>query len=319
MNRCAVLVVTHWFDPTADHVVEELNRRRVEVLRFDAADFPRRLTVTGTLDDRGWCGTLRVGHRVADLEAVSGAYFRRPTVFGFGQMDETERLWAVAEARAGLGGLLMASDRWLNHPHRASYAAYKPAQLPQAPMCGLDVPATVITNDPVEARAFADTVGEVIYKPLAQAPPGAGRMVYASVVDRQDLAGADGSGIAGTAHMFQERVKHEFAVRLTVVDDRLFAAAIHAGSEAAAIDWRSDYDALTYEPVQTPQQVRRGVLKLMETMGLRFGAFDFLVSPDRGWVFLEVNPNGQWAWIETATGLPIASAIADALTNRETQ
>ena len=55
----------------------------------------------------------------------------------------------------------------------------------------------------------------------------------------------------------------------------------------------------------------------MTLLGLRFGAFDFLVCPD-GWVFLEVNPNGQWAWIETATGLPIASTIADALTAVET-
>ncbi|MGH3800408.1 MAG: hypothetical protein ACRDTD_09805 [Pseudonocardiaceae bacterium] len=28
---------------------------------------------------------------------------------------------------------------------------------------------------------------------------------------------------------------------------------------------------------------------------------------------LECNPNGQWAWIEDETGLPISSALADAL------
>jgi ATP-grasp ribosomal peptide maturase len=319
MSHRVVLVMTHWFDPTADHVIEELNRRRVEVLRFDAADFPSRLAVTGRLQEQGWGGSLRLGSRVADLEEVSGAYFRRPTVFGFGNTDETERAWALAEARAGLGGLLLASDRWLNHPHRASYAAYKPVQLAQAQRVGLEVPATIITSEPEEARTFAETVDEVIYKPMAQASPGADRMVYASVVERQDLTGDDADGIAGTVHMFQQRIKHEFAVRLTAVDDKLFAAAIHAGSEAAAIDWRSDYDSLTYEPVETPAEVRRGVLRLMETMGLRFGAFDFLVSADRGWVFLEVNPNGQWAWIETATGLPIASAIADALTSEDTR
>lgn len=48
-------------------------------------------------------------------------------------------------------------------------------------------------------------------------------------------------------------------------------------------------------------------------LGLRFGALDFLVTPSGEWYFLEVNPNGQWAWIEQETGLPISSAIADAL------
>src|SRR6266851_4864116 len=46
------------------------------------------------------------------------------------------------------------------------------------------------------------------------------------------------------------------------------------------------------------------------------GALDFLVTPEGKWVFLEINPNGQWAWIEEETGLPIAAAIADALRSR---
>jgi glutathione synthase/RimK-type ligase-like ATP-grasp enzyme len=58
-------------------------------------------------------------------------------------------------------------------------------------------------------------------------------------------------------------------------------------------------------------------MAFMKALRLRFGAFDFLVSPSRGWVFLECNPSGQWAWIEEATGQPIASAIADALTGQD--
>ena len=87
-----------------------------------------------------------------------------------------------------------------------------------------------------------------------------------------------------------------------------------APSAAAALDWRSDYDAPTYEVVEVPPDVECGVKELMLSLRLRFGAFDFLVTPEGRWVFLEVNPNGQWAWIEQMTGMPIASALADALT-----
>ncbi len=55
----------------------------------------------------------------------------------------------------------------------------------------------------------------------------------------------------------------------------------------------------------------------MNRLGLRFGALDFLVTPDGEWYFLEINPNGQWAWIEQETGLPISDAIADALLTPE--
>jgi len=82
--------------------------------------------------------------------------------------------------------------------------------------------------------------------------------------------------------------------RLTVVDGAMFAAALRAHSEAAAIGWRSDYGAITYETAEVPDKVRPGVMTFMEALRLRFGAFDFLASPLR-WVFLECNPNGQWS------------------------
>lgn len=250
------------------------------------------------------------------LDDVTGIYFRRPTAFDFGSLPEATSEWARAEARIGLGGLLMTSGKWLNHPHRSGYAEFKPVQLSEARAAGLTVPKTLITNDPYQARSFVKDTPSVIYKPMSSSvlPHGAaaGSMLYASVVTDDHLA--DGDGVATTAHMFQERIEQQYAVRLTVVDGRMFAVAIHAHSDAAALDWRSDYDALTYEVVDVPPEVQRGVTELMSALRLRFGALEFLVAPDHRWVFLEINPNGQWAWIEQKTGLPIASAIADALT-----
>jgi len=107
MTRPVVLVITHWLDPTADFVVAELNRRDVPVLRFDTADFPLLLTTTGVLRDR-WSGTLRLGARSVELADIGGIYYRRPTGFEFGSMPQAAADWARAEARSGLGGLLMA-------------------------------------------------------------------------------------------------------------------------------------------------------------------------------------------------------------------
>ena len=47
--------------------------------------------------------------------------------------------------------------------------------------------------------------------------------------------------------------------------------------------------------------------------GLRFGAFDLIVTPEGEHVFLELNPNGQWYWVELATKAPMAEAMADLL------
>ncbi|MGH3874773.1 MAG: hypothetical protein ACRDSR_25265 [Pseudonocardiaceae bacterium] len=101
---------------------------------------------------------------------------------------------------------------------------------------------------------------------------------------------------------------------MTVVGDRFFAVAIHADSDQARIDWRSDYGALRYEQIVAPEDVRYSIKILLERFGLPFGAFDFAVTPDGCWWFLELNPNGQWGWLEDCTELPITTAMADLLT-----
>lgn len=130
-------------------------------------------------------------------------------------------------------------------------------------------------------------------------------------------AGEIDDGLAGTAHLFQERVPKQYEVRLTVIGEQMFPVAIHAGSEAAKLDWRTDYGSLTYEPVELPVDVQKGVRLLMDEMGLFFGALDFAVTPDGRWVFFEVNPNGQWHWLAVKAGVPMVEAMADALQGKD--
>jgi ATP-grasp ribosomal peptide maturase len=307
-----VVVFSHWFDPTADHVVAELNRREIPVFRCDGADFPQRLTMTATLDGT-WTGTLRNATRTVELREVSGILYRRPTDFEFPEgMPDQVRRWSAQEARIGFGGLLASLDSWLNHPHHIAFAEYKPVQLQAAARAGLDVPRTLIANSPDAARSFCEDVGQVIYKPFGAGgitDNGEAKLIYATRIPPGDFGHP---GVALTACLFQEWVEHDYAVRAAAIDGRIFASAIHAGSPAAHTDWRSDYDSLHYEPAEIPPDVARGVRSLMASLRLRFGVLDFLVRPDGSYVYLEINPNGQWAWIDDLAKTT-ASAIADAL------
>ncbi len=310
----SVLVLTHRFDPTVDKVVEELNNRGVPLFRVDTSEFPERLSVGAELTKGQWLGQMRTARRCLDLSAVSGVYYRRPTNFEFHpDLSENERRWSAVQARMGFGGLLATLDPWLNHPHHIGYAEYKPVQLRAAVACGLQVPRTLVTNESETARAFVTDVGRAVYKPFG----GSGvydedgvRQVFCSVVDPDDC---DNPNVARTMHLFQEWVPKDYDVRLTVVDGEFFAARIDGESDAAHVDWRSDYDNLSYQAIETPNFVRSRVSSLLDKLSLRFGALDFVVAPDGEWWFLECNPNGQWAWIEDETGMPIARALADAL------
>jgi ATP-grasp ribosomal peptide maturase len=313
-----VVVLTGSFDPSADRVIERLNHRSIPVFRCDPAAFPQRLTMTATLGSGCWTGHLRTEHREVALGAVRSVYYRRPgRVVIADDMPPEARRFAEAEARYGFGGVIAGLDCfWLNHPARIADAEYKPWQLQVARECGLAVPNSLITNDPTSVRAFVDDVGgRVVYKPLSgfgfSAADGKPAALFTSPIT---VADSMDPRIERTAHLFQEWVPKQHDVRLTAVGQSFFAVIVDVqGSKAGIVDWRADYASHRYVPTETPQDVRRGVRALLARLGLAFGAFDFAVTPEGEWVFLEVNPNGQWGWIEAATDLTISGAIADAL------
>ncbi|MFF0017077.1 ATP-grasp ribosomal peptide maturase [Streptomyces sp. NPDC005374] len=299
-----VLVLTNRFDATADSVVARLNDRGVPVFRCDTAEFPQELTLSATLEG-GWSGSLDNGLRRLDLSAVRAVYYRRPEEFRLpDEMSAAERQFAAAQSRAGFLGVVASLPcLWINHPAREQQTNYKPWQLRAAEELGLNPPRSIVTNDPVAAGKFAADVGTpVITKSL-------GSPVDTVVVEPAEFD----DSVRLCAHLFQEWVDKAHEVRLTVVNSRFFAVEIHAGSDAARVDWRTDYGSLTYRPTVVPEALRLRVKAFMRQFQLAFGAFDFIVTPEGAWRFLEVNANGQWHWIEQETGMPIARSIAELL------
>lgn len=306
MGGRTVAIFTGDLDVTADAVIVQLHRRGVPVFRCDPAAFPAEITV-GARFSESWTGCLRAGERVLNVEDVACAWWRRPTPIAI-PADVRESAWVQREAVAGLRGLLAVLP-WLNHPNDIRAAEHKPLQLATAARVGLTVPPTLLTNDPGEARAFAREYKRVIYKPLTSGLLDNGTVIYASTVD----PAAIDDGVTATAHLFQRQVPKAFELRVTVVDGNVFAARIDALSDKGRLDWRSDYRNLRYAADRLPDDIADEVREYMRVLRLRFAAMDFVVTPEGEYVFLEANPNGQWAWIEDETGLPIASAIADAL------
>jgi len=234
-------------------------------------------------------------------------------------MSGPERQFSMRESVCGLGGVLAAQPwRWLDHPSMVADAAYKPRQLRMAAECGLNVPRSLVTNVGAEAREFAaETDGELIYKSLSTGiitEQDELRIIYTTLLAADDLAERNDKSIELCPVLLQQWVPKVFDVRLTVVGDRCFAVAVHADSPEALVDWRARYGDLRYEVCPTPPEVRSGVLAYLRRFALSFGAFDFSVTPDGCWWFLECNPAGRWGWIAEETGLPIAESIADELT-----
>ncbi|XVV06708.1 hypothetical protein ACQPW3_15505 [Actinosynnema sp. CA-248983] len=117
-----------------------------------------------------------------------------------------------------------------------------------------------------------------------------------------------------TTHLFQRWVDKDREARVIVIGEHLTAAAITAHTPAAHVDYRTDYRALSYDLVEPPPDVRTGIRALMKEFGLVYGALDFVITPSGDWVLLEINPTGQYGFIEGATRAPLTTQLADLLT-----
>lgn len=308
-----VLVATEADDLTADMVITELNRRDVPVARFNPAEIGAALTVSARF---GSCptpvaGQLRTPSRTVDLAHVRSVYWRRPVWPAFGHLSPDDARFAAAQVRYGLGGTLYALDGplWVNHPLRNAAADYKPAQLAVAQRLGLTVPPTLITNSPDEARSFIARHDQVVFKTLRWTPC---RRDGVPVTGWADLVTTDeiDESVTMVPHLFQAVVDKVADLRVLVVGREVFVVRIESGM----LDWRRDYSALSYRAMDLPDRVEKALLAYLDHFGLSSGSFDIAVDKNDDLWWLELNPNGQWGWLEESTGLAMSAAFADLLT-----
>jgi hypothetical protein len=316
--RRLVVVVSRPSDDHARAVLEALRRRRTPELLLDTARFPERmglrLTLPDTPDGRAsWRGRLH-GRSATDLDpaSVGAIWWRRPDPFVLDRTVRSSR-WggAYCACDSAMGAFWRSFDAlWVNEPVADDAAELKPSQLALAHRLGFAVPRSCITNDPAAARAFIRERpdGETIHKNVTSAPAIGRNTRVARASDRALLA-----SVRHLPLIFQERVPVEADVRVTVVGDDLFASEIDFPRARPVLDWRSALHRARFRPVKLPRDVDHKLRRLVRELGLVYAAVDLRRRPDGEHVFLEVNPCGQFLFVEERTGQPITAALADLL------
>lgn len=206
-------------------------------------------------------------------------------------------------------------------------AESKMLQLKVARECGFSVPDTCFSNRKEDVVRFAERHEQLILKSIENPyiwdeANDREYVFYAQRVEAARVADFPEEAFTQTVSFVQNYVPKAFELRVTVVGDQVFACKIDSQAlpdDKGAVDWRQGYDyGLKQEAYTLPEEYGKRCVAYLRKLGLNFGCFDFIVTPEGEYVFLECNPNGQWLWVELATGLPIAAAIADFLANQET-
>lgn len=306
-----ILLVTERSDLTADLVVAALTKRGAAFDRWNCEDFPLSSNLTWSPVESG--GTLRHNGQTVPLGAVRSVWYRRTPASDLAWVRPRD---VASFIQREIGSYLQGvwenhRSPWMNRPSCVLRAENKLTQLRLANALGLVTPRTIVTNDPAAARSFLSAVPRAVAKSLTGGTLNIQETSWALFthpVSHDDLA--SDSSIQLAPCIFQERIEKGSDIRVTLVGADTFAAEIVTLAEDE-VDWRAvERRALTYHTHLVPDELIRRCQSMLRELGLTYGCFDFVLTPKAEYTFLELNPSGQWAWIEHELGFRITESIA---------
>lgn len=206
--------------------------------------------------------------------------------------------------------ILFDNSVWVNDVYPAQQAKSKIFQLKiaQEIMSGNDqqlmkIPTTLFSNDARSIRDFMVKYRDdgVIYKthyPLSWHEVGALKMCYATRVEVDDLP--TDTILQSMSGIYQVKIKKKYELRVTVMGSRLYAIRINSQEHPKGLeDWRYiPTNELKLDLVVLPKPIQEQCHKIMKALGLLFGCFDLIVTPEGDYYFLEINEQGQFLWID---------------------
>ena len=317
-----VLLITYRQDNAcAERVATAIRDRGGLPVVFDTDQYPTQTGLSLEYAGGNWAHRLHLPERTYDLGAFEAIWYRRVRI-GMNlprEMAEDLRTPALEESRKTFQGMLESLDVFqVDRLSRIRYAENKQLQLKVATRLGLSIPRTLVTNDAQSVREFhARHAGGIVAKmqsSFAVYRRGAEHVVFTNQVKPEDLRYCPMT--------FQEKVSKRVELRITVVGREVFAAQIDSqSSPLAQIDWRRDGVDLipAWEKHDLPEGIRQRLLALMDAFRLNYGAIDMILTPGGEYVFLEINPVGEFAWLERYPGFPVAHAIARVLLGETTR
>ncbi|WP_036480470.1 MvdC family ATP-grasp ribosomal peptide maturase [Myxosarcina sp. GI1] len=315
-----VLLLTHSQDYfTVDRVAEALTKSGVRPFRLDSDRFPLEIELVARISSSELDYRLEYGKEIIALEQVRAVWMRRIWQPNLEKVAPQFRAACARESSVALRSLLSnwQAVRWVDDLQQIEQGENKLRQLEIAREVGLRIPRTLVTNHPEEVRQFFQSVnGKAIAKlmtPLSTGMEGSAFFVYTSVVQPEDLLEAE--TLRYSPMIFQEQIPKHRELRVVFVAGNFFVGALDASRySATTMDWRRA--AMTDSPWESddlPDAVASKLKALMAKLKLIFGAIDLIETPDGEYVFLEVNPTGEWGMLERDLGYSISGAIANAL------
>jgi glutathione synthase/RimK-type ligase-like ATP-grasp enzyme len=308
-------------DPHVSTVVDRLMERGSDFVVIDPWADERHYFIDYDIGcSNNGVRLVAAGHNLFDGKTLSAVWCRIKEIYGprMTSLASGERRLVFREWLTFIDSLeyLVEGAFWINPVSLDKKWSLKPLQLALAKEVGFLIPDTIVSSNPERVLAFCESYSPIVCKTLTgYISDDQSVAAYTTKVSKNMLLEKK-ANISLAPSIFQSMVHKFWELRVTVVGDRIFAAKIDSQSdEGAKTDWRQNQEFLPYEKALLDKDTETKLRKFHKATGLVYGAYDLIVSePNHEVVFLEVNPAGQWMWLEQAIpDFNISSAIADTL------
>jgi glutathione synthase/RimK-type ligase-like ATP-grasp enzyme len=305
-----LLILTSERDFSADFLIVKLISRQLPYFRLNAediasAEFSFATDVSKTVSE------ISVDPRKLALEDVTAVWYRRaihpnPTN---NALSHHERQFVAGELRHLVTALVLNINAvWVNPIDKVSIAEHKLYQLDIARSVGLKVPRTLVSQDAQRLRNFASgNKTGTICKPIFHGLFFDGKSRFSAYTRRIQPEDMDEQTARACPVLLQEEIPRDADIRATIIGSQCFVAEIK--SDKRIIDWRDPKSDVRYAISSLGEEICEKCRLVLDRLGLLYGAFDFIRTPDGELVFLEVNPTGEWAWLEDELGFPMREAF----------
>lgn len=317
-----ILCITHSKDTfTIDLVQQHLEQLGYPSFRFNSDEFGTRYRLRYRLTASGPQYQLEHGDTLIDAADITGVWYRKLWELKVpASLDPAYVPAFIKEYNTSLHIFLDSLDvPWINRiniDHAVS--ANKLLQLTAAQAAGLQVPQTLFSNHAEDAiRFYDDHNGDVVVKlhgALSKTMDGRGDFFPTTRLRKEDVPMLE--SLSACPMILQQYIAKDRELRIVYVDGEFFTGSLRAPDTT---DWRTaSTTIIQWEPFVLPPAQEEKIARLMHLLGLSFGAIDMIVQPDGQYVFLEVNPQGEWGMLQKYLGFPIAETIAEKLVQKIT-
>jgi len=320
-----LLIASNKNDLATDFLILRLYERNIPFLRLNTEDYLSTWEVCFSINSNiSDVVIAKEGKEPLSVKRFTGAYIRQPRMPDLDIVDD-DKGFAEREVGEALKSLWRSIDEgiWLNAPHRLLRASNKPEQLVVARSIGFNIPNTYIGTNYDRIKSFYKKYsGNIIAKAVKHGFNFDGdraRVAATQVIDKAALTSLE--EYAPIPMIFQEHIAKEYDIRVTIVGGEVFATAIDSQNhDETKVDWRlSDYYKIPLKQykISLPECINKFCLDITKRFKLKYSAIDLVLGKDGFYYFLELNPNGQWAWIEQLGIHKIRDAIIDELLLRK--